>query len=31
MHTDRINVSYIMNLIANLTMDDEKRVIKKLN
>ncbi|MEH6913931.1 type I restriction endonuclease subunit R [Priestia megaterium] len=24
MHTDRINVSYIMNLIANLTMDDEK-------
>ncbi|MBT2278611.1 type I restriction endonuclease subunit R [Priestia megaterium] len=24
MHTDRINVSYIMNLIANLTMDDKK-------
>ncbi|OOZ99816.1 restriction endonuclease subunit R [Bacillus cereus] len=24
MHTDRINVSYIMNLIANLTLDDEK-------
>lgn len=24
MHTDRINVSYIMNLIANLTMDDDK-------
>ncbi len=24
MQTDRINVSYIMNLIANLTMDDEK-------
>lgn len=24
MHTDRINVSYIMNLIAQLTMDDEK-------
>ena len=23
MHTDRINVSYIMNLIANLTMDDD--------
>lgn len=23
MHTDRINVSYIMNLIANLTLDDE--------
>ncbi|KXY35010.1 type I restriction endonuclease subunit R [Bacillus sp. FSL K6-0067] len=24
MHTDRINVSYIMNLIANLTLDNEK-------
>ena len=24
MHTDRINVSYIMNLIASLTLDDEK-------
>lgn len=24
MHTDRINVSYIMNLIANLTLDDRK-------
>ncbi|WP_420743494.1 type I restriction endonuclease subunit R [Priestia aryabhattai] len=24
MHTDRINVSYIMNLIANLTLDNKK-------
>lgn len=24
MHTDKINVTYIMNLIANLTMNDEK-------
>jgi type I restriction enzyme R subunit len=31
MHTDKINVSYIMNLIRNIDMEDEKKRDKDIN